>query len=791
MRGAAHLRFWAVLALALCIGAVASVPVVQAQTVQGPVLEAPLDYKAWEKLAASADDLIDDASTSSAELETLRLEIAGWRTRLLAAQGTNASRIATIRAQVDALGAPPAEGVSEPRDAASRRKELADQLAVAQAPAVAAVEAYSRADGVITEIDRVLRERQTEALLEVWPLPINPANWPVAAETVLGKVAVLTGEVRENLNDEAKREEAVAALPLIIGLLLFAALTILRGRALLEGKAFRLMERGTSDTREIWSFVTSLGQVVVPILGVLALTIALALSKLPGTFGLVVLTALFTAGGAVFIARWLGSCSFPRAAAAPTHLRLEEGDRASGRFMAQVLGVTLGLEILRDAAFTDSAATDAAQSVLSYPTLLVAGFFLFKLAKLLLRSTKGAVVNDATTPFSNRLIALIARIALVVGVLGPLLATVGYVRAGQGMVFPMIVSLGLVAFLLALQNLVGAVYAVLIRNDERGRDALVPVLVGFFLAFASTPFLALIWGARVADLTEVFTKLRDGFQIGQTRISPSDFILLAVVFGFWFLITRLLQGALKTSILPKTNLDQGGQNAIVAGVGYIGIFLAALIGITAAGIDLSGLAIVAGALSVGIGFGLQNIVSNFVAGIILLIERPISEGDWIEVNGVMGTVRGISVRSTRIQTFDRTDVIVPNSDFVSGMVTNWTRFNLSGRLIVKVGVAYGTDTRKVEKILQEIAEAQPLAVLNPPPVVVLAAFGADSLDFEIRLILRDVNFSVTVRSEINHEIARRFEEEGIEIPFGQRDIWIRNPEALGQISKAPDAPKPA
>lgn len=780
---------WRLVLVALFVGLVgvaqSSAQTVTAVTQQDAPAqsEAAPDLEAWERFATTSENLVANPATPTAELESLRSKVAAWRETLLSAQNTNSVRVNSIRSQIEALGSPPEDGQTEAEEIAKRRAALNEQLTTLQAPSIAATEAYSQADSIVRDIDRVVRERQAAELLRLAPAPINPSNWPVALRTVTQKTSSLWNELASGWTQTAKRKTLIDNLPSILGLVLLAGFLILRGRVWIENFAVKIHQKTSSRGRIIWSLIASLGQIIVPTLGMLAISTALIVSGILGPTGLLLAVSLAPIGFIVFSALWLGGQVFQKAADSQTLLKLNQELRAEGRLYVFLLGLVLAVEEMRNVLFPSAEVPEAADSVLAFPTVAVAGLLLFRLSQLLMRHVKDETADAEPTSFRNRLIGMAARGAMAIAVVGPVLAAFGYVAAGTALVFPAVVSFGLISVLFILQQLVGDIFALITGDDEKSRDALFPVMVGFFLSLASIPVFALIWGARVADLTEIYTTFQEGFHIGDTQISPTSFLLLAVIFSLGLLITRLLQGALKTSVLPKTKLDQGGQNAVVAGVGYVGIFLAGLIGINAAGIDLSGLAIIAGALSVGIGFGMQNIVSNFVAGIILLIERPVSEGDWIEVGGVQGNVRAISVRSTRIQTFDRTDVIVPNSDLISGVVTNWTRFSLSGRLIVKVGVAYGSDTRLVEKILQEIAEAQPLAVLNPPPNVALVNFGADSLDFEIRVILRDVNFSLNARSEINHEIVRRFAEAGIEIPFGQRDVWLRNPDALAQLLK--------
>ncbi len=745
-----------------------------------------LDYDAWDKMAARVERAIEDRRASDSALETLRGQLVEWRGALQGAQSANSARIATLRAQIAALGPAPAAGALEPADLANRRAELTQQLLRLQAPAITADEAYRRADGLIREIDRTVRERQADELLQAWPAPINPANWPEGVIGLTDTGLRLWEEITTNWADDARRSTFYTNLPLIVLVLAIGLGLSITARRWVQDLAVGLREKGSVGAQRIIALLASLGEMVFPLIGVALVALALILSQMLGELGAQIVDSAPQIVLPLVAAAWMAGRIFPRGSL-PGPLNLGTEGRAEARVLSVLMGLMLGVDSLRDAAMTSQDYSEGTTSVTSYPGLVIAGLLLLRMGQLLARHLKTLQAREGEAQnFGRSSLLLVARATTAVGLIGPVLGAVGYIAAASALIYPAIYSLGLIAVLLILQHLIGDLYAMIMRRSAEAGDALLPVLANFALTVLSLPIFALIWGARVSDITEVWMRFREGFQLGTTRISPTDFMFFAVVFGIGYGLTRLLQGALRSTILPRTGLDQGAQNAAVSGVGYLGIILAALIAINTAGIDLSGLAIVAGALSVGIGFGLQNIVSNFVSGIILLIERPVSEGDWIEVGTTSGIVKSISVRSTRIQTFDRSDVIVPNTDLVAQRVTNWTRFNLTGRVIVPVSVPHGTDSRRVEMILRDIAESQPMALMNPPPVVALMGLGPETLNFEIRVILRDVNAQIAVRSEINHQIAARFAAAGIAFSAAQAAL----PEK-GMAEASPTAPAPA
>ncbi|MBC57461.1 MAG: mechanosensitive ion channel protein MscS [Confluentimicrobium sp.] len=748
------------------------------------------DYATWEATARRAEDAIEAGRASNVALEQLREELATWRSTFLSAQSTNQTRIQTLREQIAALGPAPTDGAVEAPEIAERRAALDAQLARLQAPVLSAEESYRRADGLIREIDTIIRERQADELLRLGPSPLNPANWSAGLTAVSGTLRVVTKETTRALDSPILRTELRNGLPAIILYLAAALLLLLRGRRWMEAATMRLSQSKSHRARSVWASLISLGQILLPFIGLLALIKAFSVAGVLGLRGGQIANLIPPAVMIFFFGRWLGGRIFPKVSLRAPLFNLSPERTAEGRWLASGLGLVLALGgLLRQVADFGNFPIEA-EVTLGFPLLVLAGILMFRLGQLLLAHVRADAAESEDRVYRNRLAQLAGRGMMAVAVAGPALAAVGYAEAATFFTYPAIGSLGLVGMLAVLQRFVVDVYALLAGDEEGAENALAPVLIILFLSVLALPLLALIWGARVADLTELWARFAEGFVVGDTRISPSDFATFLVVFAIGYTVTRLVQGGLRSTVLPKTKIDAGGQNAIVSGLGYVGIFIAGILAITAAGIDLSSLAIVAGALSVGIGFGLQNIVSNFVSGIILLIERPVSEGDWIEVGGVMGTVRDISVRSTTIETFDRRDVIIPNADLVSGAVTNWTKHNLTGRLILPVGVAYGSDTRKVEQILKEVAESHPIVIVNPPPQVLFMGFGASSLDFEIRVILRDVGFSLSARSEMNHEINRRFAEEGIEIPFAQHDIWLRNPETLAGRAGTPETETP-
>ena len=311
---------------------------------------------------------------------------------------------------------------------------------------------------------------------------------------------------------------------------------------------------------------------------------------------------------------------------------------------------------------------------------------------------------------------------------------------------------------------------------RRQISRLVEMMATVVILTGALPLLMLQWGFSGADIRDWLKALLFGFEIGQFRISLARILIGIALFTGLLFATRLVQRWLRDSVLVQPRVDAGIANSVDTAIGYAGIGLALLVALSYAGLDITSLAIVAGALSVGIGFGLQSIVNNFVSGLILLVERPVKVGDWIVVGNEQGNVRRISVRSTEIETFDKASLIIPNSELITGRVLNWTHRNPLGRAVVKVETVPTADPEEVMQIMRACALELPDTQRAQSPLITFDGFSSTKLEFTLRSVVPDVYQGGNVATELRVAILKRLREKGIQLNAAnvQHDVHLRD-----------------
>ncbi|GAB5349219.1 hypothetical protein TMRO357_02895 [Alteriqipengyuania sp. 357] len=755
-----------------------------AQASDGRSFEAMLS--GFDQRAERARALLRDREESQSlvyqrELADMRSTLAADRDRAaeLVARGTFQTRL--LDAQIDALGAPPADGETEPSPIADRRSALEDRQAGAMQPLLDLQERRARAALLVAELDarseRIVSDQRYERGLS----PLDPRIWGRSVR-----------EFRSGLKTLRTRN-GVVENPLSFLLLGFGSIAVLGaisiwiGHRIWHALAARVTRRLTQSGSVLRHLLLL---VVLDLVAALVFLIGLAISV---SMFIVTLVAVIDADHVTFVAlaiglalgiivlgSWLGRSVFASPIRELRLLALPEEKETKAAALVRLLAVVVAAELLIASLEEQAMIGINIAQLLSFALVLAGAALTWRMAALLVDARRAAKEQQSVAPDHSAVLnfsGTIARIMKVFAIASLAAALVGYAYLARYILIATLASLAIVCLAVYVHRFIGLIVTTLAAaplHQYRRLLHLAPLLVGFVLTLLALPILAITWGYNANAIGDGVMMLRNGIEFGDVRLSAGDVITFLVVFFLGYFLTRWIQRFTRIAIIPEFGMDTGAQAAIITFLGYVGITLAAFIAIAATGLDLSSLAFVAGALSVGLGFGLQSVVENFVSGILLLIERPVKVGDWVEVGEHSGIVRRIAVRSTHIETFDRHQIIVPNSQLITEVVKNRSFSVGPSRIIVPVGVAYGTDLEKARNILLEIANADEKTLDYPEPQVAMDGFGDSAINLKILAFVPHATDGAPTASALNFEIARRFEEEGISIPFPQRDLHLKS-----------------
>lgn len=723
-------------------------------------------------------------------LAEMRRRLTPMRSDLRDAAQALEDELNQVTAQLKQLGdAPEGDEPKEDAGLAAERAKLQKRQSEVDAALKQARLLIQRADDASTKVTDLRRGLFTKELLARSPGLFNRTFWSDLSDGIpseTGRVVQLVRAWWLYASNAASAANVVGALLTLAGFALAAVLLIrwLRHRLVEEGlaasfgRAFQallvLVVHAAAMPAAVLVTVLVLENFGLMPAWIKAIGVGLALAVLAASTGRAVALALFAPGEP---GRRLFAWSDAEAARATSHLT----------WAARMLGLAAFLNLLHRTTTAPIALTVATSALLALVTAAIAFHFMW-------RTARSSVVADAQPgPGQGGIRIRVVLAVFVAGMLIPL--ATGYIALSAFVASRLVIVLTLTGALIVLDAFVDALFGqVLSSTSERGRavaallglshrglDLISTLLSGIIrVALLLLVILAVLgpWGVFADDVLSRVAEAAFGWQVGGVTISIQTILGAIAILLIGVLAVRGAQRWLQTSFLPRTALDPGLQHSIAALFGYAGLIgvLAAVLG--AIGIDLQKIALIAGALSVGIGFGLQSIVQNFVSGLILLAERPIRVGDWVVVKNEEGFVRKISVRATEIETFDRASVIIPNAEFITSSVKNWTHANTLGRVTLKVRVAYDSDVAQVREILAGCARAHPLVLKAPPPGVFLLGFGEIGLDFELRCILSNVENGLSVKSDLHVAVLQKFREAGIKIPYPIHEERVPGPPLL-------------
>lgn len=777
----------------------ASAPVVGEQNYQEA--EAQL-----EKARSEIDRIrarLDEDAANDAELTDMRVALEGLAEQMITLGVEISPRLGEIRGRLDQIGSPPEDSGSEPQIVTEERARLTEERARVNALIGSAEEISVTASRAAEEVTDLRRALFTETLL---------ARTPVDAELLGEAWTIFAAEVREFratiagwLGDlwQAQRGALLRALFLS----LVAALVLLAGSYRLFGG---LVARDPAN--EAPSYVSRLSvafwSTVIPTAAASAFAVSVyglmeAMGLLRETVAQILALSLAVVVATYFVIQITFAVLTP---ARPRWRLIEVSGRGARTLCIYVVAIALvsSFDYFASGLSTILGSDVAVTVAKTFFAVVVIGALLIALSYVRPMQVDEERYGRAATPADyqrrQRWTPVIGISLRVAGAGLILLALAGYVGLARFIASQIIVT-GAILATMYIGFLCGRAVAsvddfsstsvgrFLSERMKLGSIALDQAGLACSLAIyllvltLGVPLILLQWGFQPQDIRSWVVRAFTEIRFGNVSISLVAIGVGLLVFAVGYLVTRWFQRWVDGNVLARGRVDAGVRNSISTAVGYAGVAVAGIVGVSAAGLDLSNLALVAGALSLGIGFGLQTIVSNFVSGLILLAERPFKVGDWVVTGTTEGYVKRISVRATEIETFQRQSIIVPNSELINASVGNWTHRNQLGRLEVPVRVAYDSDPRRVIAILLEIAQANELVMRNPEPYVTFSNFGDFALEFELRVFLGDVLMGLDVATELRVAIFERFREEGIVIPFPQQEVVIRPPgEARGQFS---------